>query len=94
MGGQIYAQASEYTAYFMTGRKLRRAHGGHPLVHTFYGVVPTADGHVAFVGSHGRGRAALFTSIGRPDWADNPDYMARDDWIPPPAPSCFASWPR
>jgi crotonobetainyl-CoA:carnitine CoA-transferase CaiB-like acyl-CoA transferase len=77
VGGQIYAQASEYTAYFMTGQQPGRARGGHPLVHTFYGVVPTADGHVAMVGAHGRGRAALFSALGRPEWADNPDYMAR-----------------
>ena len=77
VGGQIYAQASEFTAYFMTGRQPGRAGGGHPLVRTFYTMLPTADGHIAVAGSHGDGRAALFTAVGRPDLAADDRYMSR-----------------
>jgi CoA:oxalate CoA-transferase len=77
VGGQIYAQAGEVTAYLMSGRAPGPADGGHPLVRTLYGLVPTADGHIAIVGSAGRGRAVLFEILGRPEWAEDPRYMDR-----------------
>ena len=57
VGGQIWAQASEFTHYFHTGETAGRANGGHPLVHALYGVFETEDGHIAFAGCPDR-RAA------------------------------------
>ncbi len=67
VGGQIWAQAAEYTACLITGRPAGRADRGHPLVPTLYGIFPTADGAIALVGVAGRARRRFFEAIGRPD---------------------------
>lgn len=78
LGGQIYAQASEYTATLLGGEELDPpTHGGHPLVPGVYGVVPTADGAIALVGVTPPVRADFFATIGRPDLADDERFMAR-----------------
>jgi crotonobetainyl-CoA:carnitine CoA-transferase CaiB-like acyl-CoA transferase len=50
LGGQIWAQASEFTQYLMTGEVAGRSNGGHPLVNALYGIFPTADGYIAIAG--------------------------------------------
>ena len=67
LGGQIYAQASEYTYAFLTGRDPGPAHGGHALVAMIYGLVPTADGQLALVGVAAEDRERFFETIGRPE---------------------------
>jgi crotonobetainyl-CoA:carnitine CoA-transferase CaiB-like acyl-CoA transferase len=67
LGGQIWAQASEYTAYFLSGRVPGRANRGSPLVPGVYGLYPTADGWIAIAGARGVQREALFRALGRPD---------------------------
>jgi crotonobetainyl-CoA:carnitine CoA-transferase CaiB-like acyl-CoA transferase len=67
IGGQIWAQASEYTAYLLTGAVAGRANRGHPLVPGLYGIFRTADGWIAVVGAAGAARNAFFETIGRPD---------------------------
>lgn len=67
LGGQIWAQASEYTAYLLSGRVPGRANRGSPLVPGIYGLYPTADGWIAIAGARGVQREALFEAVGRPD---------------------------
>jgi crotonobetainyl-CoA:carnitine CoA-transferase CaiB-like acyl-CoA transferase len=67
IGGQLWAQASEYTAYLLRGRPAGRANRGNPLIPGLYGIFPTADGWIALVGVVGRARATFFETIGRPD---------------------------
>jgi formyl-CoA transferase/CoA:oxalate CoA-transferase len=67
LGGQIWAQASEYTAFFLSGRVPGRANRGSPLVPGVYGLYPTADGWIAIAGARGAQREALFEALGRPD---------------------------
>ena len=67
LGGQIYAQASEYTAYLMTGEIPGRSNGGHPLLPMAYGVLETADGHIALVGVLPDKREALYEAAGVPE---------------------------
>ncbi len=67
IGGQIWAQASEYTAYLLTGAVAGRANRGHPLVPGLYGIFRTADGWIAVVGAAGAARNVFFETIGRPD---------------------------
>jgi len=67
IGGQIWAQASEYTGYLLTGRIAGRAHRGHPLIPGLYGIFRTADGWIAVVGVIGAARALFFDTIGRPE---------------------------
>lgn len=74
LGGQIYAQASEYTYTFLTGENPGRAERGHPLIPMLYGVFPTADGQIAIVGVTPPFRAAFFAALGRPELAREPRF--------------------
>ena len=67
LGGQIYAQASEYTAYLMTGEVPGRSNGGHPLLPMAYGILETADGYIALVGVLPDKRQALYEAAGVPE---------------------------
>jgi len=71
LGGQIYAQASEYTAYLLSGRVPGRSALGHPLLRMFYGIVPTADGWLAIIGVSPPQRPLFFELIGRPGLAED-----------------------
>ncbi len=69
LGSQIWAQASEYTAYLLTGNLPGRANRGHPLIHGGYGIFRTCDGWVALVGVPPAVRAAFYGAIDRADLA-------------------------
>jgi crotonobetainyl-CoA:carnitine CoA-transferase CaiB-like acyl-CoA transferase len=70
LGGQIWAQASEFTAYLLSGRPIGRANRGNPMIPGLYGIFRTADGWIAMVGVVGRARARFYETIGRPDLAE------------------------
>lgn len=74
-GGQIFAQASEYTAMFLTDGVPGRANWGHPLLHAAYGIVPTADGWLAIVGVPPQLREAFYAAIERPELADDERFQ-------------------
>jgi crotonobetainyl-CoA:carnitine CoA-transferase CaiB-like acyl-CoA transferase len=67
LGGQIWAQAGEYTKYLMSGEVSGPSDGGHPMVPGLYGIFPTADGWIAIVGVAGLLRDRFYETIGRPD---------------------------
>lgn len=67
LGGQIWAQASEYTACLLSGQAAGRSNRSHPLVPGLYGIFPTSDGWLAIVGVIGPARDLFFQTIGRPD---------------------------
>jgi crotonobetainyl-CoA:carnitine CoA-transferase CaiB-like acyl-CoA transferase len=69
LGGQIWAQASEYTGYLLSGHVAGRSNRGHPLIPGIYGMFRTADGWIAIVGVVGKARPLFFDTIGRPDLA-------------------------
>lgn len=72
LGGQIYAQASEYTAAVLADDDLAPpTHGGHPLIPGIYGMVPTADGAIALVGVVPAVRDEFFALIGAPELSDD-----------------------
>lgn len=75
-GGQIYAQAAEYTYYFLSGKLPGRSNQGHPLLHAAYGIVPTADGWLAIVGVPAHLREAFYEAIERPDILADPRFAA------------------
>jgi crotonobetainyl-CoA:carnitine CoA-transferase CaiB-like acyl-CoA transferase len=83
VGGQIYAQAAEYTAYFLNGRQPGRSNRGHPLLPFVYGIFPTANGWLAMVGVPPPQRQAFYETIGRPELNDDPRFaglfLAPDD---------------
>ena len=67
LGGQIWAQASEYTGCMLRGTPAGRANRGHPLIPGLYGIFRTADGWIAIVGVVGRMRQTFFEVVGRPE---------------------------
>jgi formyl-CoA transferase/CoA:oxalate CoA-transferase len=67
VGGQIWAQASEYSYYFLTGQVPGRSNTGHPLLHAVYGIFPTADGYLSLAGVPPALREAFYRTIGRED---------------------------
>ena len=69
LGGQIWAQATEYTHYLMTDRVPGRANLGHPLIKAAYGIFPTKDGWIGVIGVPPQARDDFFVAIGRPDLA-------------------------
>ncbi len=81
VGGQIWAQASEYTAFLLTGRNPGRANRGNALIPGLYSLYPTSDGWVAIVGVTGTLRKVFFDLLGRPDLAErfsHPFYSEAD----------------
>ena len=76
LGAVIFAQASEYTYTILTGSDPGETDRGHPLLHRIYGIVPTADGHVAIVDVAPAQREAFFGAIGRPDLTSDPRFRS------------------
>ena len=50
LGGQIWAQASEFTHYLMTEEVPGRSNFGHPLILGSYRIFETADGWIGLIG--------------------------------------------
>ncbi|MCH2169136.1 CoA transferase [Myxococcota bacterium] len=76
LGGQIFAQASEYSYAFMTGKTAGHGAGGHNLIPMVYGLLPTSDGHIVIVGVQVPERARFFALIGRSDLEGVERYMS------------------
>jgi CoA:oxalate CoA-transferase len=67
LGGQLWAQAGEYTKLLLTGEISGPSGRSHPMIPGIYGVFPTADGWLAIVGTAGPARDLFYRTIGRPD---------------------------
>jgi crotonobetainyl-CoA:carnitine CoA-transferase CaiB-like acyl-CoA transferase len=76
LGSQIWAQASEYTYYLLTGRVPGRANRSNPLVSALTGIFPASDGWIAIAGVPGPRRRAFFEAIGHPELAGEPRFDA------------------
>jgi formyl-CoA transferase/CoA:oxalate CoA-transferase len=76
LGAVIFAQASEYTYTFLTGREPGEVDRGHPLIHGLYGILPTADGHIGIIGVLLQQREAFFRAVGRAELASDPRFLA------------------
>jgi crotonobetainyl-CoA:carnitine CoA-transferase CaiB-like acyl-CoA transferase len=85
VGGQIWAQASEYTRCLLAGSPAGPANQGSALIPGLYAIFPTADGWIAIVGVAGPQRAVFYDMIERPDlterfaqplyWNDDKDEL-------------------
>ena len=75
VGSQIWAQASEYAAFGLTGRQPGRANYGHPLLNAAYFILPTADGWLALAGIPPALRPPFYECIGRPDLGMEPQFQ-------------------
>jgi crotonobetainyl-CoA:carnitine CoA-transferase CaiB-like acyl-CoA transferase len=67
LGGQIWAQASEYTGCLLRGGPAGRSNRGHPLIPGLYAIFRTSDGWIAVVGIVGPLRQRFFEVVGRPE---------------------------
>jgi CoA:oxalate CoA-transferase len=76
LGGQIFAQASEYSYALMTGKNPGHGNGGHPLIPMIYGMLPTLDGHIVIVGVAVPERPRFYETVGRPELTDDERYMS------------------
>ena len=76
VGGQIWAQASEYTHYLLTGNIPGRSNFGHPLVPAAYRIFQTSDGWISLIGLSAEAKDVFFALIGRPEMALDPRFDA------------------
>ena len=76
VGGQIWAQAAEFTSVFLTGQQPERSNHGHGLIPMIYGILQTADGWIAMVGVPIPLKPAFFRAIGREDLLEVPRFQA------------------
>jgi crotonobetainyl-CoA:carnitine CoA-transferase CaiB-like acyl-CoA transferase len=74
LGGQIWAQASEYTAHLLTGRPQGRSNRGHPMIRGLLRLFQTADGWLALVGVPGHLWPGFARALGRPELAEDPRF--------------------
>ena len=86
LGGQIWAQATEFTHLLLTGETAKRANLGHSLIKGIYGIFETTDGWIAIPGVPPHARDAFFVAIERPDLAVDDrlqDIAVHDvfDWL-------------
>jgi crotonobetainyl-CoA:carnitine CoA-transferase CaiB-like acyl-CoA transferase len=80
LGGQIWAQAGEYTRYLLSGVVSGPSGRSHPMVPGLYGMFPTADGWIAIIGVVGPARDLFYRTIGRPDLIERfPELLYFED---------------
>ena len=75
LGGQIWAQAAEYSHFLMTDEVPGRANGGHPLLRGLYGIFETADGWIGIIGVPPDARDAFFIAMEQPELALDPRFQ-------------------
>ena len=69
LGGQIWAQAAEYSHFLLTDQVPGRANYGHPLLPALYRIFPTADGWLGLIGVPPDAMDAFFAALGKPELA-------------------------
>ena len=75
VGGQIWAQASEYTHFLLTDEVPGRGHYSHPLLRGVYGIFQTSDGWIGIIGVPPDSRDAFFIAMGQPELALDERYQ-------------------
>jgi CoA:oxalate CoA-transferase len=75
LGGQVWAQAGEYSRYLMSGLVSGPSCRSHPMIPGIYGIFPTSDGWIAIVGVAGAARDLFYRTIGRPDLIDRFSHL-------------------
>lgn len=76
VGGAIWAQASEMTAYLLSDKVPGRSNGGHSLINGTYGIVTTSDGYLALVGVVASARQPFADLIGWPGIFEDPRFAS------------------
>ncbi len=69
LGGQIWAQAAEYTHFLLTDEVPGRSNYGHPLIPAAYRIFETADGWIGIIGVPADMIDPFLVALGRPELA-------------------------
>ena len=69
LGGQIWAQAAEYSHFLLTDQVPGRANYGHPLLPALYRIFATADGWIGLIGVPPDALDAFYAALGQPELA-------------------------
>ena len=69
LGGQIWAQASEFSHFLMSDDVPGRGHASHPLLRGLYGIFETKDGHIGIIGVPPDSRDTFFIALEKPELA-------------------------
>ena len=72
VGSQLWSQASELTAYFLTGEQAAPADRGHPYLPAIYGIFPTSDGWIACIGVPPAAKQGFCEALGSPELMEHP----------------------
>lgn len=75
LGGQIWAQAAEYSHYMLSGELPGRGHYGHPLLRGIYCIFETRDSWIGVIGVPPAARDAFFIAMGAPELALDERFM-------------------
>jgi len=76
VGSQLWSQASELTAYFLTGEQAAPADRSHPNLPAIYGIFPTADGWIACIGVPPAAKQGFCEAVGSPELMEHPAMQA------------------
>ncbi|MDG1135257.1 MAG: CoA transferase [Pseudomonadales bacterium] len=74
LGGQIWAQAAEYSHFLISGEMPSRANYGHPLINGIYRILQTADGWIGIIGVPPAAKDGFFISLGKPELSVDPRF--------------------
>ena len=74
LGGQIWAQASEYMYALMTGKNTGRVNKGHSVLRGLVRTVATSDGYMQFIGAPPHQWEDFCEALDRKDLAKDPRY--------------------
>ena len=69
LGGQIWAQAAEYSHFLLCDEVPGRANYGHPLIPAAYRIFETADGWLGIIGVPPESKDGFLVALGRPELA-------------------------
>jgi crotonobetainyl-CoA:carnitine CoA-transferase CaiB-like acyl-CoA transferase len=75
LGGQIWAQAAEFSHFLMTGEVPGRANHAHPLLRGLYAIFETRDGWIGVIGVPPHARDAFFIALDQPELALDQRYL-------------------
>lgn len=75
LGGQVWAQAAEYSHFLMTDEVPGRGSASHPLLRGLYGIFETKDGWIGIIGVPPDARDAFFIAMDQPELGLDPRFQ-------------------
>ena len=75
LGGQVWAQAAEYSHFLMTDEVPGRGNASHPLLRGLYGIFETKDSWIGIIGVPPDARDAFFIAMDQPELGLDPRFQ-------------------